>query len=280
MDTALVAIYCLCDDFLKAQRHRDDPQSAMTDAEVLTTALAAARFYGGNVERARAHLHKPDLIPRMLSKSQFNRRIHRLTAQIEHLFAVLGQCWSAVEAEAEAIYLMDAFPVSCCDNIRIRRSRLYPLAETEGAHRGYIASKKRFFYGVKLHLLTTSEGRPVEMKLTPGATSDHRGLDLLSLSSLPEGATVYGDKSFNDYFVEDELFSGSHVRLLPIRCRGSKRAVPAYVYFVQHHRRKRIETAGSLIERLWPHSIHAVTSRGFELKVVLFVLAYSITFGL
>jgi hypothetical protein len=38
-----------------------------------------------------------------------------------------------------------------------------------------------------------------------------------------------------------------------------------------------VETAGSLVARLLPKSIHAVTSRGFELKIMLFVLAYAIS---
>jgi hypothetical protein len=39
--------------------------------------------------------------------------------------------------------------------------------------------------------------------------------------------------------------------------------------------RKMIETTGSLIERLLPKHIHAVTPRGFEIKVALFALAAS-----
>ena len=37
-----------------------------------------------------------------------------------------------------------------------------------------------------------------------------------------------------------------------------------------------VETAGSLIEQLLSKSIHAVTSEGFEMKVALFVIAYSL----
>jgi hypothetical protein len=44
-----------------------------------------------------------------------------------------------------------------------------------------------------------------------------------------------------------------------------------------HYYRKMIETAGSLIEQRLPKSIHAVTPQGFELKVVLFVVAYSLS---
>jgi len=46
--------------------------------------------------------------------------------------------------------------------------------------------------------------------------------------------------------------------------------------YLQAHYRKMVEVAGSLLERLLPKSIHAVTPQGFELKVVLFVLALSI----
>jgi hypothetical protein len=42
--------------------------------------------------------------------------------------------------------------------------------------------------------------------------------------------------------------------------------------------RKWVETTGSLIERLLPKHIHAVTAAGFELKVALFVLACSLNF--
>jgi hypothetical protein len=45
---------------------------------------------------------------------------------------------------------------------------------------------------------------------------------------------------------------------------------------VQHYYRKLIETVGSLLERMLPKTIHGATAEGFELKVFLFVLAYSI----
>jgi hypothetical protein len=58
-------------------------------------------------------------------------------------------------------------PLSLCDNIRIRRCKLLTGEE----HRGYIASKKRFFYGLRVHLLITSTGvaQPVARDRAPGA---------------------------------------------------------------------------------------------------------------
>jgi hypothetical protein len=62
-----------------------------------------------------------------------------------------------------------------------------------------------------------------------------------------------------------------------MRKKNSKRALPSYVSFAQHYHRKMIETAGSLLERMLLQSIHTVTPQGFELKVALFMVAYSLS---
>jgi len=46
-------------------------------------------------------------------------------------------------------------PVAVCDNYRIGHSRLYPTKKHGQAFRGYLASKKRFFYGLRVHLITS-----------------------------------------------------------------------------------------------------------------------------
>jgi methyl coenzyme M reductase subunit C-like uncharacterized protein (methanogenesis marker protein 7) len=45
-------------------------------------------------------------------------------------------------------------------------------AEGPEAWRGYQASKRRYFYGVKIHLVVTASGQPVEFVLAPGAEAD------------------------------------------------------------------------------------------------------------
>ena len=85
MDDHLLAIYGVCHDFLKALHHWEDRQPKMTDAEVMTTALVAMLFFGGNFEHARALLGTAPYIPTMLSRSRLNRRL----SQLQHLFATL-----------------------------------------------------------------------------------------------------------------------------------------------------------------------------------------------
>jgi hypothetical protein len=94
---------------------------------------------------------------------------------------------------------------------------------------------------------------------------------------LPAGSWLTGDRAYTDYTVEDVLHE-AEVELWPIRKTHSRRPVPPFFTILQASVRKMVETAGSLLERLLPKSIHAVTAHGFELKVALFVLAASINF--
>ena len=48
MDLTIVALYTICDDLLISLKHRNHPQAKMSDAEVMTTALVAARYFEGN----------------------------------------------------------------------------------------------------------------------------------------------------------------------------------------------------------------------------------------
>jgi hypothetical protein len=268
MDTQIILVYCLCDDLLKAVRHYEDPQCGMSDAEVMTTAIVAARYFGGKHESARQMLKEQGYIPKMVSKSQFNRRLHRLETQFLMLFRVLGETFK--ELNAESVYVIDSAPVLVCDNIRIKRSKLY----TDEAYRGYQASKRRYFYGLKIHLLVTKDHQPVEFFLSPASFSDVSALEQFDFD-LPAGSQIFADKAYNFYLVED-LLAEANIELIADRKKNTTRPLPPWLHFFLRHYRNQVETAGSLIERLLPKSIHAVTSHGFELKVILFVLASSI----
>jgi hypothetical protein len=269
MDDTIIATFCLCDDLLKVMHHQEDRQCQMNDAEIMTTALIASLFFRGNHESARAMLRQYGYIPHMLSKSRFSRRLHRIKELFMVVFDLLAHIGKTLNSDA--IYVIDSIPIAVCDNIRIRRAKIY----SDEKFRGYQASKKRYFYGLKIHLMVTQDGQPVECFLTHGGFGDVDALKYYAYE-LPEGSMIYADKAYNDYEIEDLLKEVEHIHLIPMRKKNSKRALSPSVTFVQSYHRKRVETAGSLIEQLLPKSIHAVTSQGFELKVVLFVIASSL----
>jgi hypothetical protein len=269
MINEIIALYCLVDDVLKAIGHRDDSRRSLTDAEVITTALVAARFFGGNQAQSQNYLREQGLIPRQLSPSRFNRRIHAVAELMYQLQQQLGQLWMHLSGEME--YLLDSFPIPICDNIRISQADLLQGEE----YRGYIASKKRYFYGLRIHLVSTQDGVPVEWVFLPGAANDVRGLQTLPLN-LPPGSQLYADKAFTDYLVEDNLAEGDKITLMAVRKQNSQRPDRPWLAYIKQTIRHYIETVFSQITTRFPKSIHAVTFEGFMLKVSSFIWAYTL----
>lgn len=273
MDEEIIIIYCLCDDFLKMSKKYVDPQEKMSDSEVMTTALVAALYFGGNFEKAISLLKEPRYIPNMLSRSRFNRRLHKIKEEFITLFDTIGLYWKNINTEN--IYIIDSFPISVCDNCRISRAKIY----RSEAYRGNIASKKRYFYGVRIHMIVTKQGQPVEFFVAPGSFADVSALKVFNFD-LPENSTIYGDKAYNNYVIEDIMLISANIKLLPIRKNNSLRPLHQCIEYIQRLYRKMVEVTGSIIERILPKSIHAVTAEGFELKVILFVLACSMNYYL
>lgn len=271
MDGQIVAIYCLCDDLTKAMRVCEDPQCRMSNAEVMTTAIVAALHFGANLARARVWLRDTGFIPAMLSESRFVRRLGAVQDLLAALFLTLGAAFKRLNAPMT--YAFDSFPVPACDNIRIREAKIYQGK----VHRGYCKAKRRYFYGMKLFLLTTAKGEPVEAFLMPGSTGDVTAYSAFAFD-LPSHSVAYGDSAFTLYEQEEAARDGANIHLMPMRRCNSTRPYPPWVAYLQARGRKIIETAGSQIDRLMPRTIHAVASQGFEIKIMLFVLAYAITF--
>ena len=152
----VVTTYSITDDLLKAIGHCDDRRCLFSDAEVITTALCASLYFGGYLETSRSFMKQTGFMPRILSKPRFCRRLHKVEGLAVPLFHQVA--WFFMQANASTRYLMDSFPVEFCDNIRISRCR---LAQGE-KYRGKCAAKRRYFYGVKVHIVTTERGLPVE----------------------------------------------------------------------------------------------------------------------
>lgn len=272
METEIIILFCVIDDYLKAIQHKDDIQSKMSTAEIMTTAITAAKFFGGNQERSCQFLKEHGYVNYMLSKSQFNRKLHMIDLNIwEDLQRLISEVFKQLNEPQE--YAIDSFPVAVCQNIRISRCKIY----REEKFRGYIASKKIYFYGLRIHMIVTTKREPVEIIFAPGSTSDAKIAPMFDFD-LPEGSDINADALYTNYEHEDLLKEAAKINLRPTRKSNSKRPHhPALAYLIQHARKK-VETAFSCITSLFSKKIHAVTSKGFELKILCFILAYSFSF--
>ncbi len=125
-------------------------------------------------------------------------------------------------------------------------------------------------------MITTSKGRPIEVIITPASTADVTAFKVMEIS-LPLGSIVYGDKAYTNYSFEDYLEEFEKIRLIPDRKINLSRQHSGCIRYLQSVLRKRIETTFSLIVRLFPRKIHAVTKAGFLLKVIVFVISFSLS---
>lgn len=277
MPDRIITIYCFFDELLSALGHRDDSQARLSTAEIMTIATVAAEFFTGNQQAALSFLISHGYI-KPFSKSRFTRRLHQLPESLwQTALFVLAQIHQ--QANQAGRHLVDTLPVPVCRNIRIKRCRLY---QNEG-FRGYCASKadtlregeKEYFFGIKVCVIVTEAGTPVEMLLVPGSTPDIAALRSMDLN-LPEGSTLIGDGAFLDRFFEADLLQEAGLRLIVPRRRNMRDQLDGCTAYVCRYLRKRVETTFSQLTERLARSIHAVTPRGFELKIFLTVLAFTI----
>lgn len=267
-ENKIIAIYCLVDDLLKGIGHHDDSRRRVSDSEIITTAIVSALYFGGHLDNARGFMKMTKLSPHMLDKSRFCRRLHSLEALLYSLFFQVGQYLKDISGARD--YIIDSFPVAVCDNIRITNCKILKGKQWRGKQ----CSMRRYFYGVKVQVLTTETGIPVEFGFVPGSESDVQALKKLPLSVAPE-SNIYGDSAYTDYTIEEDAKQGDNINLLIQRKSNSKRKDEPWMRFLKEYSRKRIETTFSEIKNLFLRKIHAVTFKGFLLKILIFIIAFT-----
>jgi hypothetical protein len=206
------------DDLLKQSPHRAPCRPAagigprISDAELVTLAVMQALL--GFTSEARwlryARTHLGRMFPYLPQQPGYNKRLRALAATMAWLITVLARdtsLWS------DDVWVADSTPVECGRSRQTaRRSDLAGWAEY-----GYCASHSRWFWGLRLHLLTTVHGLPAGFALT-GAKADERQvlLDILADPALTAGRggqVIIADKHYYGRDFEATL-AGGGIRLL------------------------------------------------------------------
>jgi len=270
MQHTIVTIFCYVDDFLKALSWKDDWQCRLSLAEIVTIALTAARFFGGNIESSRTFLCEHGYIP-LISKSRLNRRLHAIPPFFWHF--IVAHLSSKKNPNC-MLFLVDSFPIAICHPIRASRRSLFKGKE----YLGYNASKKMWFTGLKVHVIATLQGQPKEFAISSGSMHDLKALQKMYLGTLPRGSTMFGDKAYTSQPFEQELLASRDILLAAERKSNSRRGQSLIYSRYGKKIRKRIETTFSQMTSWLPRRIHAVTNRGFLLKLMMLITAFSISF--
>ena len=188
----------------------------ISDAELVTLAVMQALL--GFVSEARwlryARKSLRGLFPYLPGQSGYNKRLRKLaltTCWLIRMLAMDTSLW------ADDVWVVDSTPVECGRSREtVRRSDLTGCAEY-----GYCASHSRYFWGLRLHLLTTLHGLPMGFALT-GAKADERRvllgiLDDSTLTAGRAGQIIIGDKNYYGHDFEATLASAGLILLRPAR---------------------------------------------------------------
>lgn len=209
LDTLATRLYVTIDDLLitHPQWAPERPQVGitpkLTDAELLTLAVIQALL--GFTSEARfirhAHCHLRPWFPYLPDRPGYNKRLRHAGELFQHVIAALARDsppWH------DDLWLVDSTPVECGRSREtVNRSDL-----TGWASYGYCASHSRYFWGLRLHLITTPSGLPIAYALA-GAKADERdtAADMIALN--PElhrpGQTLIADKGYRRANFETKL---------------------------------------------------------------------------
>lgn len=262
-----IAIYCFVDDLLlKFDDKQLDKRRKLTNAQVITTVIISAKYFYGNHASACLYLqnHYGFKIP---DKSNFNRILHSLSDLITDLFYHLGTAFKHLNLNS--VYLIDSFPVPVCKNIRICRSKIVKGEE----FRGYNASKREYFYGFKVHVITTEDGIPVEFMVTSGHVHDNTAFQAMDIN-LPSNSDLYGDAAYINEEQKVLLSEFQQIRLKFATKKNSKERNTWAEELENKYYRKTIENTFSSITYKFPKTIHAVTANGFLLKILIYIIMF------
>ena len=170
LDTLATALYVRTDDLLK-----ESPQLApwrppvglspqLSDAELVTLAVMQALLGFTSearwVRHARAHLRH--LFPYLPQQSGYNKRLRAARGLVLHCARALA---ASTSLWTDDVWVVDSTPVECARSREtVRRSDLAGWAQY-----GYCASHSRWFWGLRLHLVTTlHHGLPAGYALADG----------------------------------------------------------------------------------------------------------------
>ena len=82
----IISIFGIIDEILIGINHPEDKRRSVSESEIIITAIVAAKFFGGNQFHAIHFMKSHKHIPKMLSESRFNRRLHAIGELLYEFF--------------------------------------------------------------------------------------------------------------------------------------------------------------------------------------------------
>jgi hypothetical protein len=262
----IITVFALADDLMKQLGHRSHRLAHVPDAEVVTVAIVAAKYFQNHHERTFCLMQQQGYLSGTLSVSRFNRRLHALDHWLGFIVEVLAEVF--VQGD---VFIIDSLPVPTCRRVRASRCRKVRGRD----YCGYCAAKQERFFGWRLHVVCTPQGIPVRYTFLPGAWHDLTPVYELTVD-LAVNATVFGDKGYVSEPTAAFILDDNLVRLVALPRKNMKPLTWADEYDLRQVRHA-IETLNSQLESMGVQRLHARTIRGMELKIHAALIALAVT---
>ena len=253
MERDIITVYCLIDEYLKISGIKDDVRAEISNAEVLLIGYIAVNDFNGNYFKAHQYVKMMHLV-KEIDYTRFLRRLVKINNVLSTLFLFLGSLFQRLNGAK--IYSVDSFPVELCQITRQSRVRLW----SDPSLKGYNASKGGFFYGLKVHMVVTTDKEPVMVHISEGSIHDVTA-GYQFMHHLPKESITIGDKGYISSKLEAFL-KRFDIVLSPIG-RNNMQRENTEDYFTKRRIRKGVETAFSMITAKFGKVIKATTIGGF-----------------
>lgn len=205
--------------------------------------------------------------PNLIDRSNFNRRRKRLFP----LLANLNKGLADILNEGENAYLVDSIPVPVCQIAREKRSKICKENFETAPDKGYSAVSKSYYYGYKLHLVTSVRGVFTSMDMSKASVHDVHYLSDIKHSGIGN-CTLIGDKGYLSKEHQVDLFSSCNIRLETPKRSNQKNQEPFDYIFKKS--RKRIETIFSqLCDQFMLKRNYAKTNIGVSVRILAKITA-------
>lgn len=256
IETILTIVYVVVDDWYEAEgkdllKGKVGSRPKFKDSEVLTLMLSADYIpYPGEyqfLEFIRANYG--DMFPRLPEQSQYNRRCRNL----RHLLESLRRYWlNELGALEQSYYLLDTKPIPV---LSYKRSKSHSDFAGEADY-GYCSSRKLYYWGYKLVMLTSLDGLPIIYELVSANTDERKAAETV----LPylQNAIIISDKGFIGDEWQTQIVEQTGNQVLTPQRRNQLVKLPSGV-------QKRLNTVRERIEGVF----HEIQNTGRHLERLL-----------
>ena len=247
-------------------------QPKMNDCSIITFSICAESL-GIDSENYLWSKLKKDYskdFPDLIDRSNFNKRRRRL-----HLF--INEATKKLSAglnEGENVFIIDCIPVPVCKITREKRCKFGRDSFESAPDKGFSAVTKSYYYGYKLHLVTSVKGVFYSMNLTKASVHDVHYLKEVANTKM-KNATLIGDKGYIAKQIKTDLFHQCNVRL-ETPCRNNQQQQTTW-HPVFRKSRKRIETLFSqLCDQMMLKRNYAKSLTGLKTRLISKIAAVTL----